>query len=76
MKIIVGFDNGETILIENSCDVNRLAQLMAYSTKKDTKLIVINDAIINLDKLTYIKEYKENSRPSFIIKEDEGNEDE
>lgn len=59
MTILLGFDNGETIFIENVCEMKRLIKSLQIECSNDTKFVVINDAIINLDKLTYIKEYCE-----------------
>lgn len=59
MTILVGFDNGETIFIEDTCDIKRIRDGLQIECDKDTKFVAISDTIINLNKITFIKEYYE-----------------
>lgn len=77
MKIIVGFTTGSTV-IELKPDVDIVDIMKTIKTNRSVNLnfMFINGVIINLDKVTYIREYKETARPLFTIKEEEENEDE
>lgn len=78
MKIIVGFTTGDSTVIELKPDFGIADVMKALRTNRSVNLnfMSINGVIINLDKVTYIREYNEFARPLFTIKEEEENENE
>lgn len=78
MKIIVGFVNNDSAVIKLRPNFGIADIMEAIRTNSSVNLnfMSINGVIINLDKVTYIREYNEIARPLFTIKEEEENENE